>query len=315
MTTDRREDSQPSVLLVEDTLVTVMQVQAALRTRPWSLQVSETGRDGLEMASRNPFHVILLDYLLPDINGIQVLAELRKRGVRTPVVAFTAHGDETVAARFMKEGAADYIDKAHMSPLRLVESLRAQIMAGLIERKLIQSKAPVPIRVPTPLLDRLVGKVAPPPDAAALGGAALGPLRVLVVDGTATHRQLSARYLRSEGWEVEEAESGAVGIELAAAREYDAILLDYLLPDMSGLDALRAIKSRGVISPVIAYTAHRDDRVARQFLEAGATDFLTREQATPLRMVMTVRNVHWLHRLRSGIRSKSVQGALKAWAV
>ena len=59
----------------------------------------------------NTYHIVLLDYRLPDGNGLDVLDEINDRCYQIPVVMVTAQGDEQVAAQSVQRGAADYVVK------------------------------------------------------------------------------------------------------------------------------------------------------------------------------------------------------------
>lgn len=70
-----------------------------------------TGTACLQELSRSKFTVILLDYILPDINGLEVFSKLREQGCTLPVIMVTGQGGEQVAVEAMKAGAADYVTK------------------------------------------------------------------------------------------------------------------------------------------------------------------------------------------------------------
>ncbi len=99
--------------------------------------------------------------------------------------------------------------------------------------------------------------------------------RVLVVDDEPTVREVVAGYLRRDGHEVSEAGDGPVALELLDAERFDLVVLDMMLPGVSGLDILRYIRGRGDL-PVIMLTARADevDRVAG--LELGADDYVVK---------------------------------------
>jgi two-component system OmpR family response regulator len=98
-------------------------------------------------------------------------------------------------------------------------------------------------------------------------------MRVLIVEDEADLLAAIARSLRAEGYAVDEAGDGAEGLHRALSTEYDLVVLDLMLPKISGLHLLRELrKSRK--TPVLILTArgHANDRVAG--LDAGADDYL-----------------------------------------
>ena len=106
-------------------------------------------------------------------------------------------------------------------------------------------------------------------------------MRILVVEDEVRLADLIKRGLTHEGHAVDLAESGEDAIEWVEAANYDAIVLDIMLPGMSGLDACRTLRARSVQTPILLLTA-RDavpDRVAG--LDAGADDYLIKPFAFP----------------------------------
>lgn len=102
------------------------------------------------------------------------------------------------------------------------------------------------------------------------------PVRALVVDDEATLAELLSTALRYEGWQVEHALTGQAAIKQARALEPDVILLDVMLPDLSGLEVLRRIRATHPHVPVLFLTAKDalEDRIAG--LTAGGDDYVTK---------------------------------------
>jgi two-component system OmpR family response regulator len=106
-------------------------------------------------------------------------------------------------------------------------------------------------------------------------------MRILVVEDETRLADLIKRGLTHEGHAVDLAESGEDALEWVAIANYDAIVLDIMLPGMSGLDVCRTLRARSVQTPILLLTA-RDavpDRVAG--LDAGADDYLIKPFAFP----------------------------------
>ena len=100
--------------------------------------------------------------------------------------------------------------------------------------------------------------------------------RVLVVEDEAGLRLTLTDRLVSEGYAVETADDGAEGLERATSEPYDLIVLDVMLPRMNGLDVCRAVRQRGVTTPILMLTARGQvvDKVVG--LKLGADDYLTK---------------------------------------
>ena len=85
---------------------------------------AERGEEALERLASEPFDAVLLDFQLPDADGLSLLREAKSRGIAASIIVLTGYGDEQVAVELMKAGAADYLSKARLSPDLLAQSLR-----------------------------------------------------------------------------------------------------------------------------------------------------------------------------------------------
>ncbi len=99
-------------------------------------------------------------------------------------------------------------------------------------------------------------------------------MRVLLVEDTPRLAEAVAEILRKGGYGADVAHTGVDGLDLAFTGAYDVVLLDIMLPDMSGMEVLRELRAKGNSVPVILLTARQGvgDRVAG--LDAGADDYL-----------------------------------------
>jgi two-component system OmpR family response regulator len=101
-------------------------------------------------------------------------------------------------------------------------------------------------------------------------------VRILVVEDEPRMAELLARGLREEGYAVDVAHDGAEGLWLGSEQDYDAVVLDVMLPGMDGFEVCRELRGRGRWQPILLLTARDavDDRVGG--LDAGADDYLTK---------------------------------------
>jgi two-component system, OmpR family, alkaline phosphatase synthesis response regulator PhoP len=114
------------ILLVEDEPGLVLTLRDRLTKEGYSVESSPDGESGLERAAGEAFDLVLLDVMLPRLNGFDVLRELRRRGVETPVIILTAKGQVVDKVVGLKLGADDYVTK----PFEMVELL-ARVEAKL----------------------------------------------------------------------------------------------------------------------------------------------------------------------------------------
>ena len=102
------------------------------------------------------------------------------------------------------------------------------------------------------------------------------PIHVLVVDDEPVLAELVSMALRYEGWEIATAGDGATAVALARQTPPDVVVLDVMLPDMSGLDVLRRLREQIPGLPLLLLTAKDsvEDRIAG--LTAGGDDYVTK---------------------------------------
>jgi DNA-binding response OmpR family regulator len=99
------------ILVVEDERNLALGLRANLEVEGYEVAVAETGEAALaEAASNNP-DLVLLDLMLPGMDGYQVLATLRSRGIDAPVLILSARAEEIDKVRGFRAGADDYVTK------------------------------------------------------------------------------------------------------------------------------------------------------------------------------------------------------------
>jgi two-component system, OmpR family, response regulator len=121
------------VLVVEDEKRLAAGLKKGLEAEGFATDVTLNGTDGLWMAREHPYDAIVLDIMLPGINGYKLCATLREEGIWTPILMLTAKDGELDEAEALDTGADDYITKP-FSYVVLVARLRALIRRGDRER-------------------------------------------------------------------------------------------------------------------------------------------------------------------------------------
>jgi DNA-binding response OmpR family regulator len=101
----------PRILVVEDERDLARGLQANLEVEGYDVVVAHNGEDGLRAARESAVDLVLLDLMLPGIDGYDVLARLRKSGVDVPVLILTARAEEVDKVRGFLAGADDYVTK------------------------------------------------------------------------------------------------------------------------------------------------------------------------------------------------------------
>ena len=121
------------VLVVEDEVRQAAALKRGLEAEGYAVDVASNGPDGLWLATEEPYDVIVLDVMLPGLNGFKVCAELRAREIWTPVLMLTAKDGELDEAEALDTGADDFLSKP-FSYVVLVARLRALLRRGAPER-------------------------------------------------------------------------------------------------------------------------------------------------------------------------------------
>ena len=133
------------ILVIEDNADLAFGLRNNLEIEGHEVEVSGDGSDGLERARRSRPDLVILDLMLPKLDGLRVLKALRRDELAMPVLILTARGEETDKVRGLKLGADDYVTK----PFGVLEIL-ARVEA-LLRRNRLPAGPPLPA---TPRLER-----------------------------------------------------------------------------------------------------------------------------------------------------------------
>ena len=99
------------VLLIEDDHSTAESVGLALKTKKIICDIAKTGEDGIDLGKIYDYDIILLDLILPDIDGYQVMLRLRSAKIKTPILILSGISEVNQKIKALEMGAADYLTK------------------------------------------------------------------------------------------------------------------------------------------------------------------------------------------------------------
>ena len=118
--------NQLKILIVDDEEADRITVRRLLKRSGMETQITEAAdyEEAKEKMSNNLFDCVLIDYLLPDQDGLTLVREIRQQGVKIPLIILTGHGDEEIAVDMMKAGASDYLSKFRLTPSRLNQAMQ-----------------------------------------------------------------------------------------------------------------------------------------------------------------------------------------------
>jgi two-component system, OmpR family, response regulator len=123
------KDDRVRILIVEDEPLIARALKQALEAESYVVDVATRGDDGLWMATESTYDAIVLDVMLPGMNGYLVCRELRANGSTTPIMMLTAKDGEFDQAEGLDTGADDYLTKP-FSLVVLLARLRALVRRG-----------------------------------------------------------------------------------------------------------------------------------------------------------------------------------------
>src|SRR3954453_14919886 len=121
------------ILVIEDEKRLVAALKRGLEAEGYSVDVALDGRTGLWMGTENSYDAVVLDIMLPEMNGFQVCRELREAGNWSPILMLTAKDGELDEAEALDTGADDFLSKP-FSFVVLVARLRALLRRGTTPR-------------------------------------------------------------------------------------------------------------------------------------------------------------------------------------
>jgi DNA-binding NtrC family response regulator len=119
-----------SVLIIDDEVAIRESLETLLEFEGYSVESAETGEDGLARLSERTFDLVLLDFALPDRNGLEILGDIRSRDSQLAVIMITAYGTLDNAVRAMQKGATNFIQKPWDN-----EKLLADVRAAVARRR------------------------------------------------------------------------------------------------------------------------------------------------------------------------------------
>lgn len=128
-----------SILIIDDEQAIREPLVTLLEMEGYSIETSESGEEGLARLAERPFDLVLLDFALPGMDGLEVLHEIRERDPQLSVIMITAYGTVEKAVEAMQSGAANFIQKPWDNE-KLLADVRAAVGRRRAEEENIQLK-------------------------------------------------------------------------------------------------------------------------------------------------------------------------------
>ncbi len=238
-----------TVLVIDDSPTFREELRSVLELSGYAVVTAGSGEEGLRMAVDSRPAAIVVDGVLPGIDGSTVIRRIRADAVlrSTPCILLTASGERSGELNALDAGADAYVRKEEDTGIIL-----ARVTAVL------RSSGSSSVVVSTSSL--------------------LGPKRILTVDDSLTYLHEVAAQLREEGYDVVPARSGEEALELLSVQTVDCILLDLVMPGLSGQETCRRIKGTAAWRdiPLIMHTALDEQNAMIEGINAGADDYIAK---------------------------------------
>ena len=235
--------------------MTKMLVKVGMRSE-WTLSGKEAvlrARQSIEMS--DAYHAYIIDWRLPDMNGIEVTRQIRSLNDDTPIIILTAYDWSDIEVEAKAAGVTAFCSK----PMFLSD-LRETLMSALGQKRTDATQELLPEKE-----ESFKGRT------------------ILLVEDNELNREIALEILREYGFQVDTAENGAVAVEkvrTSAPGRYDLVLMDVQMPVMDGYTATRQIRAledpalAGI--PILAMTANAFDEDRRNALASGMNGFLSK---------------------------------------
>jgi DNA-binding response OmpR family regulator len=240
-----------SILLIDDSATFRNEFKSLLEAQGYRVQTAESGEEGLSTAfAIRPDAVIIDQVLNGPLDGRMVVRRLKQDVTlrNTPCLLLTASVEAGGELRALEAGADAYLSKE--ADLKVVFARLAAILRS--------------------------GRPAPVLESPAFS--LLGAKRILAVDDSPTFLYAVSSELRKEGYDVVQACSGREALGLLKVQTVDCILLDVQMPEMSGLEVCKAIRTHSAFrkTPLLMLTAMEGSDAAIAGINAGADDYVSK---------------------------------------
>ena len=207
------------ILVVDDVEMNLILVRNLLKQTQIQIDTALSGEQCLKMCSRKHYDVIFMDHMMPEMDGIETLARMKKMldspNKNTPVIMLTANALTGMREEYLRQGFQDYISKP--------------IQGGRLESLLLKYLPGDKVRVNSDLAKQPAQKN--------------DQSSILVVDDDSMNLYLAEKILKEHGYTVVKAASGEECLEYFTQGDAGLILLDIEMPNMNGLDVLKQLRA------------------------------------------------------------------------
>jgi len=265
------------ILIIEDETSLSEVLAAKLKKEGYDIATASDGESGYQKINSWEPKLILLDIVMPKMDGYEVLEKLNQDGNKTPVIIISNSGQPVEIEKTRKLGAVDHLIKTEFDPEEVVKKVHACLGDD-------SGPAAGGGR------DRDMEPIA----AGGEEGPDLG-INVLLVEDDNFLRSICSKKLIKEGFTVYEALDGEMALNKALKIKPDIILLDIILPALDGFEVLSRIRSNSdkIVAqvPIIMLSNLGQDEDIKKALAGGANDYLVKAHFTIEEIVAKVKKL------------------------
>src|SRR3989344_4605363 len=265
------------ILLVEDDPFISEIYQKKFAAEGFEVIVAATGPEVLKLAGEQPFDAILLDLVLPEMSGLEVLKALRQKGARnarTKIIVFSNLSGEEDQAEAVAAGADGFISKTEFTPSQVVEEVKRALGAPIPASTV--TKAPIP-----------PDSLEPPAETAPTVKQS-NSKRILFLEDEGVFIDMFGKRLRDEGYEVRVEREGVKGLEAALAGHYDLLITDIQMPGLDGREVIsqvRAVKNEKALPIILLSASLLQEELAKLERSGAVSKAFLKTQITPTELV------------------------------
>ncbi len=239
-----------TILVVDDERMICDLLRSVFSAHGHEVFTATNGREGLELFRQRKPRFTLLDLHMPEMDGIEVLHEIRKTSPDAPVIVLTGAGTDALEIRARGLGVTDFLRKA----------LPLEVLVKAVDRAMQRS-----------------GKMTEaPPDAVATEAPPDCPeaVSILVVDDEPPIRSMLAQFLTRKGYRVRVAPDGPTALAMVTTELPRFVILDMYMPGMNGLELLRELRARKYEGGALGLTGSQEEKLLQGVLDLGAVDVM-----------------------------------------
>lgn len=256
-------DGKKNVLIIEDNELAVIQVRKVLENEGIFVNHANNGKEALEIIKKNNPDGIILDLMMPGMDGFEVLEEIRRSDLtrNIPVLILTA---KSLTKKDLNKLSSNNIQQLIQKGDVDINELISKVNSILEPQKEIRKSINIPTELPVKESELLSVKKNEKP-------------KILIIEDNPDNR-ITTRAILGNRYNILEAEDGEQGMQIIFEEKPDLILLDILLPKKDGFAVIKEIRENELVKdlPVIALTARAMKNDHEKILEAGCNEYVSK---------------------------------------